>query len=208
MTLQRASVPGSAESYLRRLASTIKTLDRMAFDHAVGLVQSAWENGQQIIVFGNGGSALTTEHYVTDWNKAAYLATGKPFRGVCLTENIGIITAYANDLSYQDIFIAQLRPVMAAGDLVVGISGSGNSENVLRAVRYANENGAVTLGVCGFDGGNLRGLASHAICSDVSDMQLFEDVHLIFGHMTTQALCGGVPVASASSATSQPMAPP
>ena len=195
MTLQ-ATVPGSAESYLRRLALTIQALDRTALDRAVGLVQSAWERGQQIIVFGNGGSALTAQHYVTDWNKGAYLATGKPVHGVCLTENIGIITAYANDLSYQDIFVAQLRPVMAPGDLVVGISGSGNSENVLRAIRYANDNGGVTLGVCGFDGGKLRGLASHAICSDANDMQLSEDVHLIFGHMTTQALCGVVPVAS------------
>jgi D-sedoheptulose 7-phosphate isomerase len=178
-----------AASYIGRLTRTLSAIDTLAFDRAINLVRSAWQNGKQIIVFGNGGSALTAEHYVTDWTKGVYLATGKPLRGVCLSENLGIMTAYANDLSFQDVFLAQLKPVMAKGDLVVGISGSGNSENVLRAIRYANENGGVTLGICGHDGGKLRLCASHVICADVDDMQLSEDVHLTFGHMTMQSLC-------------------
>jgi len=181
---------GKARSYLTRLSQTIDALDTEAFDRAIGLIRTAWQNDKQIIVFGNGGSALTAQHYVTDWNNAIYLKTGRPFRGVCLAENMGLITAYANDISYNDVFLGQLKPVLSKGDLVIGISGSGNSENVLRPIRYANENGGITLGICGYDGGKLKQIAQHAICADVHDMQLSEDVHLIFGHMTMQTLCG------------------
>lgn len=191
--LATTQTSGLTGNYLGRLSRVIDAIDLAAFDHAISLIRDAWERGQQIIVFGNGGSALTAEHYVTDWGKGVYLSTGRPFRGVCLSENMGLITAYANDVSYQDVFVAQLKPAMARGDLVIGISGSGNSENVLRAIRHANENGGVTLGICGYDGGKLRALAQHAICADVNDMQISEDIHLVFGHITMQALCGMMP---------------
>ena len=189
MRRDTGQITRSTDRYLDRLARTLSALDRDAFERAIGLVRAAWEGNQQIIVFGNGGSALTAEHYITDWNKAIYLKTGKPLRGVCLSQNMGLLTAYSNDLSYQDVFVAQLRPVMNRGDLVVGISGSGNSENVLRAIDHANTHGGISLGVCGYDGGKLRRMAQHSICADVDDMQLSEDIHLIFGHMTLQALC-------------------
>jgi D-sedoheptulose 7-phosphate isomerase len=80
---------GKAQSYLTRLSQTIDALDTEAFDRAIGLIRAAWQNDKQIIVFGNGGSALTAQHYVTDWNKAIYLKTGRPFRGVCLAANMG-----------------------------------------------------------------------------------------------------------------------
>ena len=191
--LENSRASAISGNYLRRLSHVLDAIDLVAFDRAIGLIRSAWEAGQQIIVFGNGGSALTAEHYVTDWGKGVYLSTDKPFRGLCLSENMGLITAYANDISYQDVFVAQLKPAMTRGDLVIGISGSGNSENVLRAIRHANENGGVTLGICGYDGGKLRKLAQHAICADVNDMQLSEDIHLIFGHITMQALCRMMP---------------
>lgn len=181
---------GQVHNYLRRLTRVIETINYAAFETAIELIRAAWIDGRQVIVFGNGGSALTAEHYVTDWNKGIYMATGRPFRGVCLSENMGLVSAYANDLSYEDIFEAQLKPMMGRRDLVIGISGSGNSENVLRGIRYAKENEGVTLGVTGYDGGKLRGLATHAICAEVRDMQLSEDIHLIFGHMVMRALCG------------------
>ena len=188
---QDASAPvGTAEVYFSRLQHTINGIDKAAFNSAVDLIKSVWLAGKQIIVFGNGGSALTAQHYVTDWNKSVYLKTGRPFRGVCLAENVGLLSAYANDMSYQDIFVEQLKPVLSTQDLVIGISGSGNSENVLRAIRHANDHGGITLGICGYDGGKLRKTARHAICADVNDMQLSEDIHLIFGHITMQTLCG------------------
>jgi len=188
---QDASAPvGTAEVYFSRLQRTINGIDKAAFNSAIDLIKSVWLAGHQIIVFGNGGSALTAQHFVTDWNKSVYLKTGRPFRGVCLAENVGLLSAYANDISYQDIFVEQLKPVLGTEDLVIGISGSGNSENVLRAIRFANDCGGITLGICGYDGGALRKIARHAICADVNDMQLSEDIHLIFGHITMQTLCG------------------
>jgi len=188
---QDASAPvGTAEVYFSRLQRTINGIDKAAFNSAIDLIKSVWLAGNQIIVFGNGGSALTAQHFVTDWNKSVYLKTGRPFRGVCLAENVGLLSAYANDISYQDIFVEQLKPVLGTEDLVIGISGSGNSEIVLRAIRFANDYGGITLGICGYDGGALRKIARHAICADVNDMQLSEDIHSIFGHITMQTLCG------------------
>jgi D-sedoheptulose 7-phosphate isomerase len=94
-----------------------------------------------------------------------------------------LMTSYANDVSYNNVLLDQLKPVLNKGDLVIGISGSGNSENVLRPIRYSNENGGIGLGICGYDGGKLKQIAQHSICADINDMQLSEDVHLIFGHM-------------------------
>jgi D-sedoheptulose 7-phosphate isomerase len=189
MNKSTSSEAHKARAYLIRLSETIRELDIDGIGRAIDLIRSAWNNGNQIIVFGNGGSALTAQHYVTDWNKAIYLKTGRPFRGVCLAENVGLITAYANDFSYEDVFLQQLRAVLKQGDLAIGISGSGNSESVLRPIQYANENGAMSLGICGYDGGKLKQIAHHYICANVNDMQLSEDVHLIFGHMTMQSLC-------------------
>jgi D-sedoheptulose 7-phosphate isomerase len=98
--------------------------------------------------------------------------------------------AYGNDLSFQDIFVEQLKNVYCPGDLIIAISGSGNSENVIRAVRFANENAGVTLGLCGYRGGKLKELSQHVVWADVDDMQLCEDAHAIFGHIVMQKLCG------------------
>lgn len=176
--------------YLQRLAHVIQEMNTTEIDHALQLIRYAWDADQQIIVFGNGGSALTAQHFVTDWNKSIYMATQKPFRGRCLTENMGLITAYANDVCYEDIFVEQLKPILQKNDLVIAISGSGNSPNVLRGIEYANENDAITLGICGFNGGKLKNLAQHHLWVNVNDMQLSEDMHAIFGHIVMQTLCG------------------
>jgi D-sedoheptulose 7-phosphate isomerase len=179
-----------ADEYLGRLSNVIANLDTSEIDSAVGLVEHAWKNGRQVISLGNGGSALTALHYINDWNKSVYLATGVAFRGRSLCDNIGLVMAYSNDISYEDVFVEQLKNVLHAGDLVIGISGSGNSENVLRAIGYANIHDAVTLGICGYSGGKLKELAQHSICANVNDMQLSEDIHLIFGHIVMRRLCG------------------
>jgi D-sedoheptulose 7-phosphate isomerase len=176
-------------NYLEKLTTCVNSIDKSSIDKAIDLIKTAWQSGKQIICFGNGGSALTAQHYITDWNKIVYLTTGKPFYGYCLADNIGILTAYANDVSYDDVFITQLKPMLRPGDLVIGISGSGNSENVLRAIDYANQNQGQTLGICGFDGGKLKNLANHIIWAPIHDMQITEDIHLAMGHLILQALC-------------------
>jgi D-sedoheptulose 7-phosphate isomerase len=164
-------------------------MDRKQLDGGLRVVREAWQRGAQIITLGNGGSALTAQHYIADWNKSAFLKTRRPFRGRSLIDNIGLVMAYGNDMGFAEVFVEQLKNIMAPGDLAIAISGSGNSENVIRAVDYANANGAITLGLCGFGGGRLRQSAQHVIWAAVDDMQLCEDVHAIFGHMVMQQLC-------------------
>lgn len=176
-------------AYLRLLQTCLDALDRDALDHGVDLVRTAWQEGRQVITLGNGGSAMTALHFITDWSKMVHLATGKPFRGRSLLDNMGLITAYANDISFDDVFAAQLRNIAVPGDLVIAISGSGNSENIIRAVDAANDIACVTLGLCGFTGGRLKASAQHAVWVNSQDMQLCEDAHAIFGHMVMKALC-------------------
>jgi D-sedoheptulose 7-phosphate isomerase len=181
---------GIAEAYLSKLSAQLSAIDRNEVDSAVQVIADAWQAGKQIITLGNGGSSMTALHFINDWNKSVFMSSGKQFRGRSLVDNMGLVMSYGNDLSFQDIFVEQLKNILMPGDLVLAISGSGNSENVVRAVRYANENGAVTLGLCGYRGGKLKEMAQHVLWADVDDMQIAEDIHSIFGHMVMQRLCG------------------
>lgn len=111
----------------------------------VDIVIKTFEAGKKIITCGNGGSAYTASHYITDWNKMVNLTIGRKFRGISLCDNMGLVTAFGNDLSYDDIFSGQLKAIMDDGDLLVAVSGSGNSPNVLKAVEYANSVGGRLL---------------------------------------------------------------
>jgi D-sedoheptulose 7-phosphate isomerase len=180
----------SVSNYLSAHARLAKELDTSAIQHGIDVIRAAFDAGRKIITCGNGGSASTASHYITDWNKMVNLATGKRFRGLSLADNVGLITAYGNDLSYDEVFAGQLRAILDEGDLLVAISGSGNSPNVLKAVEYANEAGGQTLAVAGYDGGKLKQIAQHCVLIPSFDMQLCEDAHLMFGHMVMKTLCG------------------
>ena len=184
------SFDGTAKNYLGKLSQLLTTIDHQQIDHAIGIIHKVWQDGRQIITLGNGGSSMTALHMINDWNKSIFMASKKPFRGRSLVDNIGLIMSYGNDVSFQDIFIEQLKNILQPQDLVIAISGSGNSENVIRAVNYANENGGVTLGLCGYNGGKLKQIVQHVVWANVNDMQLCEDVHAIFGHIVMQRLCG------------------
>jgi D-sedoheptulose 7-phosphate isomerase len=185
-----STVPFSIPAYLDAHGSVLRMLDLDVLHEAVRLVQRKYSEGRKIITCGNGGSASTASHYITDWNKMGNLATGAKFRGVSLCDNIGLITAYANDLSYDEVFTGQLKAIMDEGDLVIAVSGSGNSPNVVKAVEYANANGGETLAVVGYDGGALKRAAKHTFLVPSFDMQLCEDLHLVFGHLVMKTLCG------------------
>jgi D-sedoheptulose 7-phosphate isomerase len=176
-------------NYLTALARLAKELNTDAFQQGIDMVQAAFDNGKKILTCGNGGSASTASHYVTDWNKMVSLTTSKKFRGVCLCDNMGLITAYGNDLSYEDVFAGQVDALMDEGDLLIAVSGSGNSPNVLKAVEAARRAGGKVLGVVGYDGGKLMPLCDHSVWVQCFDMQLCEDMHLIFGHMVMKRLC-------------------
>ena len=180
----------SVAGYLAAHARLAGKLDAPALQAGVDLVRHAFENGRQIITCGNGGSAYAASHYITDWSKMTNLATGRKFRGISLCDNLGMVTAFANDVAYDEIFAGQLKSILEPADLVIAISGSGNSPNVVKAVEYANQAGADTLAVVGYDGGTLKRIAKHSVWVPCFDMQLCEDVHLMFGHMVMKTLCG------------------
>lgn len=180
---------GHSAAYLARLIKVLEEFNHASIDGAIALIAEAWRNDKQVITLGNGGSAVTALHFITDWNKSVFMHGKHPFRGRCLVDNIGLVMAYGNDISFEDIFVEQLKNILNPGDLVIAISGSGNSENVIRAVEYANKFGAVTLGLCGYDGGKLRQIAQQQVWANVNDMQLSEDLHAIFGHIVMQSLC-------------------
>jgi D-sedoheptulose 7-phosphate isomerase len=185
-------VSTSSRDYLTKLKATIDSVDPAVIDSCVEVIRNAWLRGRQVITCGNGGSAMTALHFINDWSKSISRHNGRSFRGRTLLDNIGTLTAYANDLSYDDIFSEQLRHTAEPGDVVIAISGSGNSENIVRAVVVANEMGCETVGLCGFNGGKLRHLAKHVLWVDIDDMQISEDLHAIFGHIVMQRLCGGI----------------
>ena len=165
-------------------------LDHDSVENAIALIQKCWADQKKIFACGNGGSALTASHHIHEWNKSAYLSTGKPFRGHCLSDNMGLMTAYSNDMSYDDVYSEQLKNMMDSGDLLIVLTGSGNSTNVVRAIEYANESGGVTLAICGYDGGKVKKLAQHSVWVPSFDMQICEDLHFIVGHMVMKSLCG------------------
>lgn len=179
----------TVSNYLAAHASLANQINTDSFQKGINMINTTFQSGRKIITCGNGGSASTASHYITDWNKMVNLATGKKFRGVSLCDNIGLITAYGNDLSYDDVFSGQIDALMDEGDLLVAISGSGNSGNVIKAVEAAKRAGGKTLAVVGYDGGKLMPLCDHAVWVKSFDMQLCEDLHLMFGHMVMKTLC-------------------
>ena len=145
------------KNYLLELTGIINMIDAKEFESLVGELASAYEKQSNIFICGNGGSAATASHFACDINKGVSFGKEKRFRVICLNDSIPTIMAYSNDVSYDSIFVEQLKNFMNAGDLFIGISGSGNSGNVLKAVRYANEKGGKTFGICGYGGGRLEG---------------------------------------------------
>ncbi len=179
----------SVSNYFSAHTQLARQINTDAFQKGIGMIQAAFDSGKKIITCGNGGSASTASHYITDWNKMVNLATGKKFRGVSLCDNIGLITAYGNDLSYADVFAGQIDALMDEGDLLVAISGSGNSLNVIKAIEAARRAKGRVLGVVGYDGGKMMPMCDHSVWVQSFDMQLCEDVHLMFGHMVMKTLC-------------------
>ncbi len=172
------------EQYLADLKATLDALDPAQIKAARDMVAAVRERGGQLILCGNGGSAATASHLANDLGKgASYGRQGPRFRVLALTDNVPWITALANDVSYDVIFSEQLRNIGQAGDVLLAISGSGNSRNILEAVRVAKEIGMEVIGWTGFGGGQLAGAADLAIIADSHHMGRVEDVHTILMHL-------------------------
>jgi D-sedoheptulose 7-phosphate isomerase len=169
--------------YRDRLAKLLPTIDLAKVAEAIRWFDEARRDGRTIFTCGNGGSALTASHLAEDVLKGAGYGRAKRFRILSLADSIGTITAYANDVGYDCVFAEQLKSLAQKGDLVVAISGSGNSPNVVAAIEYANSIGCRTLALTGRDGGKLSKLAQLEIRVADPHMGRIEDAHLVIAHM-------------------------
>jgi len=170
-------------SYRDHLLETIQTIDAAKVDQAIQWFREARDQGKAIFVAGNGGSAATASHFVCDMMKGASLGKPSRFRIQALHDSMPTLTAYANDLHYQDAAVEQLRNFAAPGDLYMAISGSGNSPNVIKALEYASSIGCRTLALTGRDGGSLGRMAELNIQVPEQHMGRIEDAHHIICHM-------------------------
>lgn len=176
-------------AYFSRLKKTIDLVDKNELSTLMNVLVSAREVGKQVFVMGNGGSSATASHYVCDFNKGISVDHKKKFKLICLNDNIPSLMAYANDFSFEDIFVEQLKNFFQKGDIVLGISGSGNSKNVLKAIEYANQHGGITIGLTGYDGGRLKEMACYGVHIPIDDMQIAEDLHMVLDHCMMKILC-------------------
>ncbi len=172
-----------ATDYLAKLQQLLGTIPHSSVEQLITWLAEARAAGATIFVVGNGGSATTASHFATDLGKGASLNLPERFRILSLTDNIGWISALGNDVCYEDIFVEQLRNFARPGDVVVGISVSGNSENVVRSIKWARRNGCRTVALLGKKGGKLKSCADLPILINSDHYGRVEDAHLIITHM-------------------------
>ena len=175
-------------AYLTEMQSTLSNLPIDGIERIVNVLRDARAQKKTVFLFGNGGSAATASHLACDLAKGTN-ATGRPrLRVIALTDNVPLISAWANDSSYEDIFAQQLQQQVESGDIAIGISGSGRSPNVLNALKVARSAGAITIGLTGFDGGDLKNLVDLCVVVPDNSIDQVEDVHLMIGHVIASCL--------------------
>jgi D-sedoheptulose 7-phosphate isomerase len=174
---------GFPSQYKNELIQAIETVDLARVEQVIQILTEARDQGRRIFVCGNGGSASAASHFACDIVKGASYQQAKRFRIMALTDSLPTLTAYSNDVSYECVFVEQLKNFAEPADIVVAISGSGNSPNVLRAIEYANSIGCRTVALTGRDGGKLAPLAQLNIQVTAPHMGRIEDVHLMVLHM-------------------------
>jgi D-sedoheptulose 7-phosphate isomerase len=170
--------------YFAQSNSVVNSLPFAALARVADLLYRAYEEGHSVFLFGNGGSAALASHFACDLAKGTTTSKkqSKRLRALALTDNLALITAWANDTLYDQIFAEQLRNFVQAGDVAFGISGSGRSPNVLLALQAARESAAVTVGLTGYEGGKMRELCDISIVIPSDNMQIIEDLHLAVTH--------------------------
>jgi D-sedoheptulose 7-phosphate isomerase len=172
-----------AKQYFEELQRVVAAISHDSIDQMADALVRAYEAGRVVYTFGNGGSAALASHLACDLGKGtAYCNGGKRFRVLALTDNIPTLTAWANDSSYEDVFSEQLRNFVQPEDVAFAISGSGNSKNVLNALHVARQAGATTLGISGFQGGQMKSLCDICMVVPSNNLQIVEDMHLATAH--------------------------
>ncbi|MBI4302339.1 MAG: SIS domain-containing protein [Chloroflexi bacterium] len=179
---------GAITTYLAQVRRVLQSVPVEAVEQVIWRLEEARWQGQQVFTCGNGGSAATAIHFASDLSKGA-MALGKPpIRAEALCDNVSLLTAWANDVSFDEIFIRRMGPWVKAGDVLVAISGSGNSRNVLNAVDKARALGATTIGFTGYDGGQLKNYVDICVLASCDCMEQIEDLHLLLCHLIATCL--------------------
>ena len=183
---ERPTAVDFADGYLSYLAQVFARVDREAIASFIGVLEQARDSGATVFFCGNGGSASTASHFQNDLTRWRT----DPMKVVSLTDNVAVITALANDYGYDRIFVMQLEPLLSEGDVVVAISASGNSPNVVQAIEFATQRNAITVGLTGFDGGRLGELCEiHVhVPSARGEYGPVEDAHLVLDHLVMSYL--------------------
>lgn len=168
-----------AQQYIDLVKSTLDALDPKALEALVEAFHTTYEKGGNIYTMGNGGSGASASHAAGDFLKGASYGLDKRFKMICLNDNLPSMMAIANDIGWESIFVEPLKNFLSEDDLVIGISGSGNSKNVVNALEYANAKGATTVAMSGFKGGKISQIAIIDVHAPVMDMEVTEDVHMV-----------------------------
>jgi len=176
------------DQYLTELEEVVRQLSRPDIEAGAEALFAAWRERRQVFILGNGGSAATASHMMNDLNKFTSVPGRRRFRAIALTDNVPLFSAVGNDQSYAEVFVEPLQNLLQAGDVVIAISASGNSPNVVRAVAYAQAAGATVIGFCGRPGGQLARQANLKIIIPSDRIGQQEDGHLILNHVLAFAL--------------------
>lgn len=180
--------------YIQLEREVLNKLDVNALNEAMQLIEEAYKARKKVYIFGNGGSSATAAHYQNDFNKGLSETLETKFEFVCLNNDTATLMAIANDIGFEEVFRYQLQGRIREGDLVIAISGSGNSKNIINAVEYAKQQGNKIIGLTGIKGGKLMQMADVSLHVPVNSMQVTEDVHMIFDHLMVSVfykyLCG------------------
>jgi D-sedoheptulose 7-phosphate isomerase len=176
------------KDYLEAVKSLIDCLSETKVERLAELLETAWREDRRVLLMGNGGSSATASHIVNDLQKCIHLEGGRPLKTMCLSDCTPLILAWGNDTEFANIYAPQIECWVEPGDLVIAISGSGNSLNILNAVQAANAKGAHTFGLAGYQGGKLASMATECLVVASDNMQQIEDLHMIALHLAFSLL--------------------
>lgn len=176
-----------ARDYFTRMAEIMRSVDVEQMERAIDIVEKTYQDGGTVFLIGNGGSSATCSHFVNDVVAGAWVEGQPPFRAISLTDNVESLTAISNDVGYEEIFAYQLQTMMRPGDTIIALSVSGNSENIIRGVRFARSGGGRVIGWTGFEGGRLKDLCDVCVHAPTTPDEYgpVEDLFSILEHVMT-----------------------
>ena len=182
------SFPIKTQNYTERVSSALKDSPFIGLEEVANILLEARKNGKWIFIAGNGGSASTASHFANDMVKGLSIGEKQRFRAKALCDATPIMTALANDYSYNLVYVEQLKNYASPGDILILISGSGNSPNVVSAANYGKENGLTVISFAGRDGGKMKDLSDISCIAATNSMEEIEDVHLVWAHALITAM--------------------